>query len=379
MGIPMRLIRSFFLFLSVILLGAGCGSGRKSGEGAGEAFRIEYARHYRVEHFRDYTLVDVLSPWDSLRLLRRYVLVDRERPLPVGLPEGNIVRTPLQRVVVYSAVHCGMLDELGVGDRIVGVCEPRYIDLDFIRDGVARGAIADLGEASSPDVEKVIDLAPDIIIASPFKNVGYGRIEKTAIPIMECVDYMEVTPLGRAEWMRFMALFFDRGQRADSLFRQTAAAYDSLCRMTDTVGVRPTVLSEKKYGSAWYVPGGRSYIANLYRDAGADYIWADDPSTGSVPLAFETVFEKGQGADFWLIKYNAPQELTYAELQTEYETYRHFDAFKNRNIFVCNTGKTPYYEEMPMHPDRVLGDLIEIFHPGTIPGYRLRYFNRMRQ
>ena len=120
MGIPMRLIRSFFLFLSVILLGAGCGSGRKSGEGAGEAFRIEYARHYRVEHFRDYTLVDVLSPWDSLRLLRRYVLVDRERPLPVGLPEGNIVRTPLQRVVVYSAVHCGMLDELGVGDRIVG-------------------------------------------------------------------------------------------------------------------------------------------------------------------------------------------------------------------------------------------------------------------
>ena len=247
MGIPMRLIRSFFLFLSVILLGAGCGSGRKSGEGAGEAFRIEYARHYRVEHFRDYTLVDVLSPWDSLRLLRRYVLVDRERPLPVGLPEGNIVRTPF--------------------------------DLDFIRDGVARGAIADLGEASSPDVEKVIDLAPDIIIASPFKNVGYGRIEKTAIPIMECVDYMEVTPLGRAEWMRFMALFFDRGQRADSLFRQTAAAYDSLCRMTDTVGVRPTVLSEKKYGSAWYVPGGRSYIANLYRDAGADYIWADDPST----------------------------------------------------------------------------------------------------
>ena len=99
--------------MSVILLGAGCGSGRKSGEGAGEAFRIEHARHYRVEHFRDYTLVDVLSPWDSLRLLRRYVLVDRERPLPVGLPEGNIVRTPLQRVVVYSAVHCGMLDELG--------------------------------------------------------------------------------------------------------------------------------------------------------------------------------------------------------------------------------------------------------------------------
>ena len=117
----------------------------------------------------------------------------------------------------------------------------------------------------------------------------------------------------------------------------------------------------------------------MYRDAGADYIWADDPTTGSVPLAFETVFEKGQGADFWLIKYNAPQELTYAELQTEYEPYRHFDAFKNRNIFVCNTGETPYYEEMPMHPDRVLGDLIEIFHPGTIPGYRLRYFNRMRQ
>ena len=152
---------------------------------ATESDSTAYAAGFTVRHADSCTLVDIVDPWDTTRLLQRYVLVDRSAPLPDSLPEGTLVRVPLQRVVVYSAVHCGMLEELGVADRIAGVCESRYIDLSFVREGIERGTIADLGEASSPDLERMIALSPDALLVSPFENTGYGRVEKSGIPLLE--------------------------------------------------------------------------------------------------------------------------------------------------------------------------------------------------
>lgn len=374
-----RGLRPYFLCSVVLLMLMGCRSGQKGHRGNSDTFPIQYAHDFRVERTPEYTLVEVFSPWDTLQVLQRYVLVDRTVPLPADLPAGTLVRTPLQRVAVYSSVHCSMLEELGVADRIVGVCEPNYIELDFVREGVAQGTIADLGEGASPDVEKMMIIAPEAIITAPFKNVGYGRVEKTGILLLECVDYLEATPLGRAEWIRFLALFFGKETLADSLFQRTAAVYDSLCTLITPQMNRPTVLSEMKYGAVWYMPGGRSYVSNLFRDAGANYLWKEDQNTGSIPLSFETVFERGEQVDCWIIKYNAQQDLTYEGLQNEFEPYGHFAAFKKRNIFVCNTGKIPYYEEFPMHPDRVLRNLIWVFHPELLPDYRPRYFSKMKE
>ena len=341
---------------------------------ATESDSTAYAAGFTVRHADSCTLVDIVDPWDTTRLLQRYVLVDRSAPLPDSLPEGTLVRVPLQRVVVYSAVHCGMLEELGVADRIAGVCESRYIDLSFVREGIERGTIADLGEASSPDLERMIALSPDALLVSPFENTGYGRVEKSGIPLLELADYMEAEPMGRVEWIRLLGLFFGRETEAEKLFRATESAYDSLRALAENVSERPTVISERKYGAVWYVAGGRSYMARLFRGAGADYLWADDPSAGSIPLSFEEVFEKGGAADYWLIKYNSAEPLTYDGLRRDYEPYRRFAAFENGRVYACHLGQSSYFEETPIHPDRLLRDLIGVFHPELLPGYELRYF-----
>lgn len=338
---------------------------------------ILYARGFTIQHFTDYTSVEVRDPWDSTRILQRYLLVDRGALMPGDLPKGTVVRTPVKNIVVYTSVHAAIIDQLGEADKVIGVCEPRYMDTPSIQEGLRVGKIADLGEATAPNIEKIIDIGAEIIIASPFQNAGYGPAEKLGIPIIEAADYMESLPLGRTEWIRFYGLLFGKEAMADSIFRETKGRYLELKELAKTVTNRPTVISEKKFGSSWYMPAGDSYVAHLYNDAGADYIFKDLPGAGSTPLAFETVLDKAIHADMWLIKYNQANDMTYKDLRTEYTPYENFDAFKNRRIYTCNTGIVPYYEEFPIHPDYLLKDLVWVFHPELLPGYTPRYYRKM--
>ena len=338
---------------------------------------ILYARGFTIQHFTDYTSVEVRDPWDSTRILQRYLLVDRGALMPGDLPKGTVVRTPVKNIVVYTSVHAAIIDQLGEADKVIGVCEPRYMDTPSIQEGLRVGKIADLGEATAPNIEKIIDIGAEIIIASPFQNAGYGPAEKLGIPIIEAADYMESLPLGRTEWIRFYGLLFGKEVMADSIFRETEDRYLELKELAKTDTNRPTVISEKKFGSSWYMPAGDSYVAHLYNDAGADYIFKDLPGAGSTPLAFETVLDKAIHADMWLIKYNQTNDMTYKDLRTEYTPYENFDAFKNRRIYTCNTGIVPYYEEFPIHPDYLLKDLVWVFHPELLPGYTPRYYRKM--
>jgi iron complex transport system substrate-binding protein len=265
-------------------------------------------------------------------------------------------------------------------NMVGGVCDLKYIKLQEVQDGCRTGSITDVGNGMNPDIEKIIDLHPDAIMLSPFENSGgYGRVEKLNIPIIECADYMETSALGRAEWMRFYGLLFGEAQKADSLFAEVEKNYNELKALVAPLSYAPSVISELKNGSAWYVPGGKSTSARIYADAGANYVFADDEHSGSVPLAFETVFDKGQNADFWLIKYNQAIDKTYKELEQDYAPYTGFRAFKERNIYGCNTGKVDFYEDSPFHPDRLLKDLIKIFHPTLLEGYELKYFTKLAE
>lgn len=338
---------------------------------------IRYAQGFIVHHFDNCTTVDVRDPWDTTRLLQRYILVDRNRPVPEHLPKGTIVQVPVQNIVVYTSVHAAIIDQLGEIGRIIGVCEPRYMDTPAIREGLKAGRIADMGEATSPDVERMIDKGAELVIVSPFQNSGYGPVEKLGIPIIEGADYMESLPLGRTEWIRFYGMLFGKEALADSIFRQTEKNYLDLKRLVTADMPRPTVLSEKKFGASWFMPAGNSYIANLYADAGADYLFKELPGAGSTPLAFETVLDRAIHADIWLMKYNQAEEMSYADLHAEYAPYENFEAFKNRRIYTCNTGVVPYYEEFPLHPDYLLKDLIWVFHPELLPDYTPRYYRKM--
>lgn len=371
---------TLFIFLLALLSACGGRSKTSSVIEAEETIPLRYAENLSLSATEDYTIARLRNPWDTTRILHTYVLVDKEKSLPADLPEGTLVRTPLSKAVVYSSVHCGLLNQIGALKSIGGVCDLKYIKLQEVQDGCRTGSIADVGNGMNPDIEKIIDLHPDAIMLSPFENSGgYGRVEKLNIPIIECADYMETSALGRAEWMRFYGLLFGQAQKADSLFAEVEKNYHELKALVAPLSSAPSVISELKNGSAWYVPGGKSTSARIYADAGANYVFAADEHSGSVPLSFETVFDKGQNADFWLIKYNQAIDKTYKELEQDYAPYTGFRAFKERNIYGCNTGKVDFYEDSPFHPDRLLKDLIKIFHPTLLEGYELKYFTKLAE
>ena len=377
-----KILLSAYIVTWVLLLSA-CGGGSKTSslQAEGDTVRMKYSSLLQIVKHADYTVVTIRNPWDTLKVLHTYLLADREKPLPEHLPEGTIVRTPLQKSVIYSSVHCSLWSELDELKGIGGVCGLEYIKLPQIQEGCRNGSIVNVGNSMNPDIERIIDLRPDAILLSPFENSGgYGRVGKLNIPIIECADYMETSALGRAEWMRLYGLLLGKEVQADSLFAGIEKEYLTLTQQVKSQNLkRPTVISEMKNSSAWYIPGGNSTMSRLYQDAGADYVFAYLSNSGSVPLAFETVFDRGGNADIWLIKYNQPQDKTYSELERDYAPYARFKAFQDRKVYGCNTNHVPFYEESPFHPELLLKDLIKIFHPELLPDYDLKYFSNLAE
>ncbi len=374
-------MKSLSLLCLILLFLSACQGGKQrmvSSE-TGDTLSLHYAENLTLIAYPDYTIATLRNPWDTLKTLHTYILVPKEKPLPEQLPEGTVVRTPLSKSVIYSSVHCSLIDKLGAFKSIGGVCDLKYIKLPSVQDACKNGAIADCGDGMNPDMERIIDLHPDAILLSPFENSGgYGRIGKLNIPIIECADYMETSALGRAEWMRFYGMLFGAASQADSLFAEVDCCYQQLKRRAALSSVSLSIVSELKSSSAWYVPGGRSTIGKLFRDACGRYAFADDAHSGSIPLSFETVFDKAGDSDVWTIKYNRDRDMTYSDLQADYIGYTGFKAFKERNIYGCNTAKVLFYEETPFRPDYLLSDLIQILHPemGDLGG--LRYFCKLK-
>jgi iron complex transport system substrate-binding protein len=366
----------YLIFLTVSLF--ACNHGKNASDTVFVSDSTYYAIGFSISKSENYTLVDVHDPWRKDRLLQRYVLVPREEPTPRNLPSGTVIKVPIKNAIVYSSVHCAMLEEVGAMDCISGVCDYNYIRLSAVKTLYESGKIKDMGEATSPNIEKIIDSGAEVIISSPFENGSYGAVEKIGIPIIECADYMETVPLGRAEWIRFIGLLTGKTEKADSSFRQTENKYMKAKSRTKDIINFPTLIVGMKYGTPWYVPSGESFMAQLFSDAGADYIFKNLPGTGGTPLSFETVLDKAVRADYWLIQYNNVKYLTYESLKSDFSSYAQFDAFKNRQIWGCNTHYSMYYEEMPVHPDRLLTELIAVLHPELIKNYNFRYFHPLK-
>ncbi|MCF0168306.1 MAG: ABC transporter substrate-binding protein [Bacteroidales bacterium] len=378
--------RSIIFLLAAVLLVCACNNpAAQFREPALAVDSVYYAEGFKISYHSDYITVDLRDPWDTLKLRKRYILAEKE------LLEGNdslaaslsllglLVPVPVERAVIYTSVHTSMAEQLGCLDKVVGVCEPEYITSETVKRKVASGEIADIGIYSAPNVEKMIELNTEIIIASPFENSGYGAAEKLGIPIVEAADYMEEHPLGRAEWVRFYGLLFGCREKADEVFFNTMEKYDALKALTQSLSSnqRPTFILERRYGATWFIPSQKSYIGCLHADAGADYIFKDNVQTGSMPMSFESVLEKGIDAKYWFIKYGAEKDMTYADLESEYQPYSNFAAFKNRNIYCCNTLSSTYYDDITLHPDQVLADLIHIYHPELLLDHIPKYYRKM--
>ena len=366
----------------MVLLLSACGGGSKTSSALSqeEIIPLKYAENLTLVKGEGYTEARLRNPWDTTKVLHTYILVEKDKPIPDHLPLGTIVRTPLSKALVYTSVHCALIHELGAVKSIGGICELQYIKVPEIIEGCQKGTIVNAGEGTNPNIEKIIDLHPDALMLSPYENSGgHGQVEKLKVPIIECADYMETSALGSAEWIRFYGLLFHQSAKADSIFAIVEKNYNELKALASSQAKKPKVMCELKSGSAWYVPGGRSTTGKLYKDAGGDYLFDSYPNSGAVPLSFETVFDKAQDADVWLMKYNQASDKTLSGIREDYSPYANFKAFKERNVYGCNTGYHTYYEDFPFHPDLVLKDLIKIFHPSLLPEYELKYFSKLAE
>jgi len=371
----MRILCGLIFALSLL----SCG-GSSDQQGGGDKVPFKYASLISITEYDGYAVVTIGNPWEDGKALHTYVLVPRDKQLPFHLPKGTVIRTPLQKAVVFTTVHCSLLMDLGCRDKIAGVADLKYIKIPWIQKQVRKGRISDCGDGMSPVIEKIIDLHPDAILLSPFENSGgYGKLEDLDIPLVECAEYMEVSPLARAEWMRFYGMLFGAGDKADALFHNVDSSYVALKQQAAQAGKGRSVIVDKVVGSVWYMPGGRSTIGQMLQDAGAQYPWATDKQSGSLSLPFETVLERGGESDVWMLRYSSDHDWDYKELLSGHHGYSQLKAVRQHEVYGCNVEQSHFYEDTPFHPDRLLCDFLQILHPDIIGLPPLRYYKKIKE
>lgn len=378
---------SLFALIAAVLL-SSCGGHTAHQQGDGDTVAFKYATLLTIVDYDGYSVVTICNPWKEGKILHTYVLVNSNEgqgarskgqdtlPSPLGELEGaTVIRTPIQRSAVFTTVHCSLLMTLGCGEDIVGVADSKYIKIPWIQEQIGQGRIVDCGNGLNPVVEKIMDIKPDAILLSPFENSGgYGKVEELGIPIVECAEYMETSPLGRAEWMRFYGRLYGQAERADSLFAVVDSCYHSLTALAHQAGKGSSVLFDKMVGNVWYVPGGRSTIGQMVQDAGGRNPWGDDDHSGSLSLPFETVLERAGECDVWLYRYTSDHTMTMQELLSEYRGYDQLKAVRTGGVYGCNVETSLFYEESPFRPDYLLSDFIQILHPEITNLPPLRYY-----
>ena len=393
-----------------------------------------------------YAEVNVANPWKAGTLLHRYILIPKgeegdktvtrlalQRTSGMGCTTDT-VRTPVERSAVFIAPHCQLMYELGCQQAIRGVCDLNYINIPDVRkraasagkassgnassgnsssenassgnassgkassgnassgNASAQNSIVDCGSSMAPDIERIIALKPEAILVSPFENSGgYGKLDKLHIPIIEAADYMESSPLGRAEWMKFYGMLFGKDKnisttvagkalttvagkaseatlpascelKADSLFAKIEKEYLKLKAEAGKLPKGLSILTERKTGNVWYVPGGQSTIGILLKDANARYIFSDDKHSGSLPMSPEQILAKGKQVDVWAFKYFGGAPLSQVQLLQEYDGYKALAAFSRGNIYQVDTSTVPYFELTSFHPELLLREFIILAH-----------------
>ncbi len=328
-----------------------------------------------------FTLAEVAHPWPGQADTLRYLLVPRGTRLPAGFAGVPVVQTPARRIVALSTTTLAGLDKLGATDAVVGVGDARYVFTPAVRARLASGAARSVGEGEAISAETIAALQPDVVLMSSIGGVGAvaRALQAAGIPVVFVGDWAEATPLGRAEWLRFLAAFVDAGARADTLFGGIARRYSALARRVAAAEGRPGAFVGGVFGGVWHAPGGGSYMAALLRDAGARYPWAGTPETGSLQLDTETVLARAGDAAFW---FNPGAVDTRAALAAQDARYRLFRAFREGDVYnfdrrVSPGGGFDFYETGVVEPDVVLADLVRILHPDVLPRHALVYYRRL--
>ncbi len=371
--------------ISIVLCFISCNELKKESlpeSQASTTVPIEYAQGFTIDKMSSGIIqINISSPWPNAKTGFKYALVPKDKMASITLNNEEydaIVAVPVNNIVATSTTHIPTLEALGVIDKLIGFPDTQYISSKETRKRIENGLIKELGNNESINTEMVIELNPEVVIGFSInsQNKAYQTLQRSNIPVVYNGDWTEETPLGKAEWIKFFAPFFQKEQMADSIFKEIANSYNTTKALAKKAKKQPIVLSGALYKDVWYLPGGNSWASKFLEDANTNYPWSDTEQTGSLNLSIESVLAKGQHTDFWI----SPSQFTsYQEMQDANVHYLQFDAFKNKNIYTFantkgETGGLLYYELAPNRPDLVLKDLIHIFHPTLLPEHELFFF-----
>jgi iron complex transport system substrate-binding protein len=342
---------------------------------------IKYAEGFKVFSVGTSKLVVVTHPFQGATSGYSYLLVPKGEEVPPHKSDTRVIRIPLSKIVCTSTTHIPLLDYLGETDKLVGFPTTDYISSKKMRERIRQGAVVDLGIDKGLNMEKLAVLRPDLVMGYTMSS-DYGqfrKIEDLGIPVVINGEYLEQHPLGRAEWIKFMALFFNKEAQADSVFSVIEKNYLQTRDLPKPGGSMPTVLSGIVYSDAWFLPAGKNYAATLFEDAGCHYLWEDSPGNGYLQLSFESVYERAHDADFWIGtgSYKTLNEIRAADIR-----YTRFKAFQQKKVFnydarMGETGGNEFLELGYLRPDLILMDLVRIAYPELVPHHQLFFHRRL--
>ena len=347
----------------------------------------EYANGYTVEYRGTYKVVQVKDPWGRTSKDLTYLLVQEGEEIPSGYQDAEVITIPIDSVITLSTTQLPHLKELNETSSIKGHNGIDLVYDDEYQELADEGKLLEIGSGamsmeSQLKVEQMIELDPDVVFCSASNTDEYDnrdKLEEAGLTPAVVSDWMENDPLGRAEWIKFFALFYNKEKTANEVFDRIEENYTTIRDLAESAGTKPTVFSGIDYQGTWYASGGDSYVAKLFADAGADYLYADNNESGSIALDFESVYENAQDADFWM---NTGYGNDAADLLSYDSRYSKFMAYQTGNVYNYNAreneyGGNDYWQSGVIKPDVILADLVKIFHPELLPDHELYYYKNI--
>lgn len=348
-----------------------------------EKTALKYTQGFKVEYFKTYKVVTITKPWPGAKEGFQYVLVQCGTTPPTGFDKALTIEVPVKSVVMMSTTYLPYLEPLGILDRLVGVDTFDYISTPGVVQLVKDKKLKAIGSGSKVNTEAAIDLKPGLIMTYGSGSGDYDshpKLLEAGLKVAINAEYLESTPLGRTEWIKYIALFFNKEGAAEKAFSEITVNYEKLAIRARETAIKPTVFTNTPYQGTWYMPGGKSFAAVFLTDAGAKYLWDDDKTTGSLNLAFEAVFERAASADYW-VNVGFVQDLK--GLVADDKRFADFAAYKKGNVWnndarTNENGGNDYYEMGVARPDRVLADLIAIFHPELLKDHKFTFYRQLK-
>ncbi|MBN9379517.1 MAG: ABC transporter substrate-binding protein [Chitinophagaceae bacterium] len=383
------------LFYCIILLFAcSCGQDQQDKQHASPVLQpadsdtaqakavIRYAQGFTIDYYDGYKLVHVLDREGGKTDTLEYLLVERGHAVPSGHPHAQVIPIPVTSIVAMSSTHIGIADFTGVADRIIGLGSLQYVNSPIVRANIKTGKTVQVGMDANLNNELLISMHPGLLMASSNPDASTGQYKvlmRAGIPVVMNAEWLESTPMGKAEWVKLMAAFVNKEAVVNKKFDSVAKAYDDLVQLGSKAKTHPRVIIGMPFKGTWYLPAGDSYMAHFIKDAGGDYKWAGIKGTGSLALSFESAAPEALTADYWMNigPDNSRQEV--ASRDTRYTSFKSFktDRLYNSNKRTNDLGSNDYWESGGVNPHLILEDMISILHPELLPDHTLIYYKQL--